>query len=45
MRKKLRDKINKFRAGYLTTTCMSLDEKCAIYRKLFTQKNDRNTPT
>lgn len=37
----LKDKINEFRAGHLTSEKMSLDEKCAIYRKLFEQKNDK----
>lgn len=37
--KKLRDSINKFRAGSLTYPGMSFDEICAVYRKLYSQEN------
>lgn len=40
----LQNKINRYRAGCLTSAGMSFDEKCKIYRELFLQ-NDNESKT
>ncbi|WP_304977068.1 hypothetical protein [Duncaniella muris] len=44
-KKDLRDSINQFRAGSLTYPGMSFDEICAVYRKIYSQKNVKRTKT